>query len=84
MEKRRGLRTCVGQKIHRPGPKVWVEAAEARRGYLLPAEKPFSCVAFCFEPRAQLIVTKGSREPLRRLKELSRGMTRLEVDFRPL
>lgn len=67
-----------GREMHRPGLKVRTEAAR-------PAGAAFSCAETifwgCLLPGAELSLSKGTGEPS---KELGRGVTRSEVDFRPL
>lgn len=69
---RKGLRTCRGQKMHRPLLKVRIEAAEVGSGLPLTCAETIFWFASCFEPRAQLI----RRAPGEPLKELGRGVTR--------
>lgn len=73
VERRKSLRTCVGQKIHSSGLKVRREAAEVVRGCLLPMQKLFSCVASCLEPRAQFIQRALEIEGVKQRNDQSRS-----------
>lgn len=66
---RKGLGMFMGQKMHGPRLKVWIEAAEAGRGCAVCVE----AILWCCLLSPELSISKGTKEPW---KELSRGVTR--------